>query len=93
MTAALFVEAVAAIRALGWAPAVWIVLMAVVMTLAAYTVVAAVAWPCTVARDALTAALAASHAHRALPEHQQAHTAACARTAPSWAQTEHEEAA
>lgn len=92
MTVALFVEAVDTIRTLGWALAAWIVLLAVVVTLAAYTVVAAVAWPCTTARDALRGALAASRAVRALPAAQQAHNAAHARTAPSWARTEQDAA-
>ncbi|MET9909737.1 hypothetical protein ABZZ74_23530 [Streptomyces sp. NPDC006476] len=92
MTVALFVEAVDSIRTLGWALAVWIVLLAVATTLAAYTVVAAVAWPCTTARDALYAALSASQALRALPERHAAHNAAHARTAPSWAHADKEAA-
>lgn len=93
MTVALFVEAVDTIRALGWALAVWIVLLAVVAGVVLYAVVVTVAWPCNAARDALTAALAASRAARTLPEHQDAHEAAYAHTAPSWARTETEEAA
>ena len=93
MTVALFVEAVDTIRTLGWALAAWIVLTAITVTLAAYTVIAAVAWPCGAARDALTAALAASRALRALPEPQTTPDTPHARPAPSWAQTQHEEAA
>lgn len=92
MTVHLFVEAVDTVRSLGWALEAWIVLLAIAGTLAAYTVVTAVAWPCTAARDALDAALAASRAVRALPEAQQAHNAAHARTGPSWARTEQEAA-
>jgi hypothetical protein len=86
-------EAIDTAVTLGWALAVWIVLLAIAVTLAAYTVVAAMAWPCNAARDALSGALAASRAARALPEHRDAHAAAYDRTAPSWARTEHEEAA
>jgi hypothetical protein len=93
MTAALFVEAIDTVRTLGWALAVWIVLTAVAALLAAYTIAAAVTWPCEAAWRALTGALAASRAVRALPEAQTALTAAHARTAPTWARTEHEEAA
>jgi hypothetical protein len=86
------VEAVDTAITLGWFLVAWIVLLAVAATLAAYTVVAAVAWPCATARDALYAALSASRALRALPEHQAAHNAAHARTAPPWARTDKEAA-
>jgi hypothetical protein len=93
VTVALFVEAVDTVRTLGWALAVWIVLLAITVTLAGFTAIAAVAWPCNAARDALSGALSASRAARALLDARNAHTAAYARTAPSWARTEHEEAA
>jgi len=66
VNAALLVEAIDTVRTLGWALAVWIVLLAITVTLAAYTVVAEVAWPCNAARDALSGALSASRALRAL---------------------------
>jgi len=92
VTAGLLVEAIDTVRTLGWALAVWIVLLAITVTLAAFTAVAAVAWPCTTARDALSGALAASRAVRALPEHQTAHDATQGRVAPSWARTDKEAA-
>jgi hypothetical protein len=92
VTAALFVEALTTVRTLGWAALVWFVLLAVAASLAVYAVVVAVAWPCKAARDGLGAALSASQALRALPEHQNAHRATEARTRPSWARTEQEAA-
>jgi hypothetical protein len=92
VNAALLVEAFDTVRTLGWALAVWIVLLAIATTLAGFTVVAAMAWPCNAARDALSGALAASRAARALPEHRDAHAAAYDRTAPSWARTDKEAA-
>ena len=93
MTVALFVEAVDTIRTLGWALAAWIVLMAAVAGAALYAAVVTVAWPCETAWRAVAGALAASHALRALPEAQTTHRAVHAPTAPTWARTEHEEAA
>jgi hypothetical protein len=93
VNAALFVEAIDTVRTLGWALAVWIVLLAVAGVLAVYTLAAAVAWPCETAWRAVTGALAASRAVRTLPEAQTALTAAHAHTGPSWARTERKEAA
>jgi hypothetical protein len=84
-------EAIDTAITLGWALAAWIVLLAVTVTLAVYTVVAAVAWPCNAARDALDGAVSASRALRALPEHRDAHNATHARVTPSlpsWTQPE-----
>ncbi|MFF4834066.1 hypothetical protein [Streptomyces sp. NPDC001315] len=85
-------EAVDTLRALGWALAVWIVLLALTGALALHAVVVVVAWAPLAAREALSAALAASRALRALPEVRAALSAAHARTRPSWAQAEQEAA-
>jgi hypothetical protein len=86
-------EAIDTVLRLGWALLAWIVLMAAVAGAAVYAVVVTVAWPCETAWRAVAGAPAATRALRALPEAQAAHKAAHARLAPSWARTEHEEAA
>lgn len=92
MTAALFVEAVDTVRTLGWALLTWIVLMAVVALVVVSAAIATVSWPCEAAWRALSAALAASRALRALPEAQTTLTVAQRRTAPAWARTEQDAA-
>jgi hypothetical protein len=88
-------EAIDTVLTLGWALAAWIVLTALAAALALHTVLVAVAWPCMTAQKAVDAALAASRALRALPEHRHAHTASQPpfRPAPAWAQPDHKEAA
>jgi hypothetical protein len=89
-------EAIAAVTALGWALAVWIVLLAATVTAAGYTLTVAVWWPCSTAREAVAGALAASRAVRALRDHPEPQKPACARVAhsrPTWAQPDTEEAA
>lgn len=80
---------------LGWALAAWIVLTAAVGCAAVYAAVVAAWWPWHAARDALTGALAASRALRALRSHPTPQKPADARVAPSrpsWAQPEQEAA-
>ena len=89
-TAALFVEAVDTIRTLGWALAVWIVLMAIVAGLVVYALVV-IAWA-TVrgvwrACAWLRARLAAELPPRAPEEPRDAHNAPQSRV-PSWATTQ-----
>lgn len=61
-------EAVDTAVTLGWALAVWVVLLALTAALALHAVVVAVAVPVGAACRAVTAALAASRALRALGE-------------------------
>ena len=61
-------EAVDTAFTLGWALAAWIILTAGVVVLALYAVVAIVAAPVQAARGALSGAVAASRALRALGE-------------------------
>ncbi|MER5750662.1 hypothetical protein [Streptomyces sp. NPDC002088] len=85
-------EAFDAVITLGWALAVWIVLLALVGALALHAVLVVVAWAPLAAREALTAALAASRALRALPGVRATLKAAQPPSRPSWAQTEQEAA-
>ena len=74
---------------IGWAIAAWIVLTSAAATLALHTVVVAVAWPPRTAWKAVTGALAASRALRALRAHPHHYRPAQRHTAPSWARTDH----
>lgn len=78
-------EAVDAAYSVAWALLAWCVLTAVAVTLALWTVVVAVAWPCTAAREAVGGALAASRAARALAEEPERFRPARGRSGPSWA--------
>ncbi|MFD4547228.1 hypothetical protein [Streptomyces sp. NPDC058466] len=88
-------EAVDTATSIGWAIAAWIVLTAAAATLALYTVVVTAAWPCRAAAEAVTAALAASRAVRALHGQPDRYRPSQARAAPQWARGErdHREAA
>jgi hypothetical protein len=80
---------------LGWALAAWIVLTAAAGCAAVYAAAVAVWWPCHAARDAVTGALAASWALRALRSHPEPQRAPQRRTAPrppAWAQPEQDAA-
>lgn len=84
-------EAIHTVLTLGWALAVWIVLVSLAAALALHAVIAAVAWPCMAAQEAVSGALAASRALRALPGHRDAHAASQppSHPVPSWAHTDH----
>lgn len=85
-------EAIDTALTLGWALAVWIVLLAAVAGAALYAVVVTVACACRAVWRGVAAALAALQrpsGPESLPEpHEPPH----ARTAPSWARTDKEAA-
>jgi len=94
-TAHLFVETVDAIRSLGWALAVWVVLLAAVASLALWTVLVTVAWACRAVWRGVAAALALvqrSQAPEPLPEPHKPAQTRVARSRPSWAQPDEEAA-
>lgn len=90
----MIVEAVDTLRTLGWALLVWIVLLAAVVAFALHTLLVAVVWPPHAAWRAVTGALAASRALRALraahetPDASRAHAAPQPRPVPTWAHTD-----
>jgi hypothetical protein len=78
-------EAVDTATSIGWAIAAWITLTAAAATLALYAVVVTAAWPCRAAAEAVTAALAASRALRALHGQPERYRPPQRRTGPQWA--------
>lgn len=88
-------EAIDTLFTLGWALAVWLVLLATVATVVLYTLAVTAAWACRAVRRGVAAVVAlAQHIETPAPlpaPHKPPH-ARLARTRPTWAQPDKEAA-